>query len=67
MTGATPEFRPGARAALGGHHFWTVEQILADVSQQMDMEDDVLAYLSGRPTRLKHPRKTLRAWLHGRR
>ena len=55
------------RVLPGGRINWTVPQILADVSAQMDMEDDVLAYLSGRPTRLKHPRKTLRAWLHGRR
>jgi len=50
------------------HGARTLEQILADASREMDLEDLYADWLAGKPLpRMKRPRKTLRAWLRGRR
>lgn len=43
------------------------QEVLAAAVAEMTMEDALQAYLAGRPTGLRRPRKTLRAYLAGRR
>jgi hypothetical protein len=46
----------------------TIQQILDDARKSMELEDSYCAWLAGEPVpQLRHPRRTLRQWLTGRR
>jgi hypothetical protein len=45
----------------------TITEILQDARRQMEITDAVEDWLAGRPVpQLRHPRRTLRQWLTGR-
>jgi hypothetical protein len=47
----------------------TIQQILQDANREMLLEDCYCAWLEGKPLppEIRHPRRTLRQWLTGRR
>jgi hypothetical protein len=47
----------------------TISEILTDARRSMELEDAYCAWLTGSPLppRIRHPRRTLRQWLSGRR
>jgi hypothetical protein len=45
----------------------TITEILQDARRAMELEDAYVAWLEGKPVpQLRHPRRTLRQWLTGR-
>ena len=45
-----------------------IQRVLDDGRKAMELEDSYIAWLNGDPVpQLKHPRRTLRQWLSGRR
>jgi hypothetical protein len=45
----------------------TITEILQDARRAMELEDAYIAWLEGKPVpQLRHPRRTLRQWLTGR-
>jgi len=54
-----------ARAVQRGPR--TITEILQDARRAMELEDAYIAWLEGKPVpQLRHPRRTLRQWLTGR-